>query len=170
MNTSKSIFAEGVVLTVEPFEDFVVSEQNVSDSWNKIKEHEIQNPDIFITDHTWGGVEGKTIKSKNKSFTSTIRRLNGQFSNGDILKEAELEGFKNIYSWIEAKKIIEQAVLNNEINGRHNCVIVYYQFEENNALYVLSARRHARGHLEIVATERELEDGLWIMDDGGVCF
>ena len=71
----------------------------------------------------------------------------------------------------EAKKIIEQAVLKNQIDGLlHNCVIVYYQFEGDTALYVLSARRHTHGHLEIWAQERELEDGTWVMDDGGVCF
>jgi hypothetical protein len=168
---NKSIFTKGATLTVEPFGDFIVSKKNVDASWDKIREHEAHNPDIFIADHSWEKIKGQTIAGKKQPFNSTIQKLNGNFSNGDILREAELSGFKKIFSWIEAKKIIEQAVLKNQIDGLlHNCVIVYYQFEGDTALYVLSARRHTHGHLEIWAQERELEDGTWVMDDGGVCF
>lgn len=156
-------------LEVEPYEDFLVSRGNVDESWNKISEHEAQDPDIWIYDDTWEAFEGKTIPGNKQGFTSTTYGLAGSFSNGEILAEAEKSGFKKIYSWLEAKKIIEQAVLKNKIGDRHSCIFVYFQIEGSDILYVMVASRHSRGHLEIRAQERELEDGFWI-SDSNVCF
>jgi hypothetical protein len=163
------LLLKGTTLEVEPFGDLIVSEENVDESWDKIKEHEVGNPGIYIYDDTWKTFEGKTILGNKRGFISTTCRLAGSFSNGEILTEAEKSGFKKIYSWLEAKKIIEQAVLKNQIGDRHSCIFVYFQIDESNGLHILSARRHSRGHLEIRAMERELEDGFWI-SDSEVCF
>ncbi len=167
---NSKIFKRGTTLTVSSCEQFTISEKSVNDSWEEIRKRENGKgtPTPSFDDDIWDWFKKKTIPAIKQNFTGTIQRFTETVSHRQILDEAEKLSIKKIYSWLEAKRIIHQAILQGEVDVRGTSVIAYFKVEGNDTLYRFSAYRCGGDRLSVIVSGVDLEDKYGAGD--GACF
>ncbi|MBP6908675.1 MAG: hypothetical protein KBB75_02535 [Candidatus Pacebacteria bacterium] len=160
-----SLFTRGTTLTVQPESALTISEENMNDSWKKIatREKEKGNPDPWFDEDIWKWFKGVTIPAIANEFTSTIQRFTQTLTHKQILDEAEKMAIKKVYTWLEAKRIIENAILAGEVETRGIGIIAYFKVEGNENFYRFLAWRHWDDRLKVgvckVRSGKELDAG-----------
>lgn len=146
-----NVFKKGTTLNVQTAETFTVSEKSLEGLWKNIiaREKEKSNPKPWIDSDILGWFDGKTMPAIANEFTSTIQRFTQTLTHEQILNEAEKLSVKKIYSWLEAIKIIEQAVLMGEVDVKGLGVIVYFKVDYNDTVYRFHAYRNDDGQLRV---------------------
>ncbi len=161
------VFKKGTTLTVQPAETFTVSEKSLEGLWKNIiaREKEKSNPKPSICINILGWFDGKTMPAIATEFTSAIQRFTQTLTYKQVLNEAERLSVKKIYSWLEAIKIIEQAVLKGEVDVKGLGVFVYFKIDADDTLYFFHVCRNNGGRLNVFVFELNSEDA-WDAGDG----
>ena len=167
---TSSLFTRGATLTVQPKGAFHIVEKNVNDSWKNIiaREKEKLNPYPWFDEDIWKCFNGVTIPAITNEFTSTIQRFTQTLTHKQILEEAEKMSIKKVYTWLEAKQIIENAIFAGEIETRGIGIIAYFKVEGNENFDRLRAWRDDDGRLRVGVHEVGLVEE-WIAGRGA-CF
>ncbi len=150
-----NVFKKGITLTVQATETFTVSEKSLEGLWKNIiaREKDKKNPEPWFDDDILGWFDGKTMPSITAESSSTIQRFTQTLTHAQILQEAENLSIKKIYSWLEAIKIIEQAVLMGEVDVKGLGVIVYFKIDGDDTVYRFYAGRSGGGRLSVSVNE-----------------
>lgn len=146
-----SLFKRGTTITIQPEAGITISESWVNDSWKTIttREKEKGNPDPWLDEDIWKWFKGNTIPAITSQTTSVIWRFAETLTYKQILEEAEKLSIKKIYTYLEAKRLIEHAILSGEIDVKGKGVVAYFRVEGNGNFYRFSAWRFEDDQLKV---------------------
>lgn len=164
------LFKKTVSLFVAEHDMFEITAKRENELWKAIEKREDEkgNPTPWHDDDIAGWFTGKCIVGIVNGITSNIYRFTQKITNRQILEEGEKMGVKQIYTWLEARLLIQQAILNGEVDVKGTGVIVYFKIDGNDTLYRFVTWRYVGGQLGVYVSLVRL-DGECDAGDG-VCF
>jgi len=163
------LFKRGKSLTIQPTPAFTIIEENVNDSWKKVRERESEraNPTPSFDNDIWKWFKDIIIPEIPFEHHGTIQRFTQTLNHQQILAESEKLFVKKIYSWLEAKKYIEEVILAGEVDVKGLGVIVYFKVEGNDTLYRFHAYRDGVDKLHVNVNKGHGTFD-WYADNGAV--
>jgi hypothetical protein len=164
------LFKRGTTLAVSACPAFTVTENNLADSFKEIREREEGkgNPEPWFDDDIYKWFKGITVPAITAEFTSTIQRFTKTVIHEQVLDEAEKLSIKKIYTLLEAKMVIHQAILKGEVDVKGTAVIAYFKVDGNDTLYRFGAYRIVDDQLSFSVFKVNLDRKYFSGD--GACF
>lgn len=168
MKTSNLLIPDSTLI-IQPVEDIIPTEKNIHDFFAYVikKEEKKGNRGIYIDSNVY-----KLFREKElgffKLFKVTIYRFKQKIDHESILKEAEKNNIKKIYSYVEALAIIREVLLQGEVDINDQGVNVYFASSQKYKLCRLRAFRDADGEIGINFNNVDLQ--FEFTPGNGVCF
>jgi hypothetical protein len=169
-NYVPTLFTRGATLTVQPEGEFTISEKSVNESWKKIivREKEKRNPPPWLDENIEKWFNGIIIPAILNEFTFTIQWFTQTETHKQIIAKARAMQIKTVYTWLEAKRIIENVILAGEVETRGRGIVVYFVIEGNENFYYFDVWRSNNGQLRF-SVNRVFFGKVFSMGDGA-CF